>query len=478
MMRNNGDIMDSNNAINILLVEDNDDDAFLIAESLDERFQLTRISDGQEAFEYLQKTEEPHDVVLVDFHLPSMDGLEILSGLKEKSKEFAFIVLTVDERIDTAINAMKAGALDFLPKFRGFDELPDMICKIHDIHKERLEKKKIEIELQKSEELWRSITENSPDIIITLDTDLKVLFCNKIIAQDLAYEDLIGTPIYNYVAEERKTEIKEILYHVLKSSETATYETEYENPDGSIIYFETRAVSRTLNKEVTGLTLHTRVITDSKNSEEKLKASLAEKEVLLREIHHRVKNNMQVISSMLKLQARQIDDKTYADIFHESVNRIYSMSLIHSMLYQTENFSEIDFQHYIRKISHNISNVFQSTRNRVTIRIDAEKIFLNLDTAIPCGLIVNELVTNSYKHAYPDNRAGEIRISFRAVGDDKTELIVSDNGVGLPEDMDWENSETLGLKIVGLLTKQIHGDIKHLKTGGAMFIITFGRRSR
>ena len=194
-----------------------------------------------------------------------------------------------------------------------------------------------------------------------------------------------------------------------------------------------------------------------KEAEARLKASLEEKDVLLKEIHHRVKNNMQVISSLLNLQARRIKDPKVLDAFKESQRRIRSMALIHERLYRSGDLSRIEFSQYLRNLASHLFHSYQADARRIRVKMETEEVFLNINTAIPCGLIVNELISNSLKHAFPDGRAGELEIVLRRAAGGGYMILVRDNGIGLPPGLDFSRTETLGMQIVGTLVGQIDG---------------------
>ena len=215
---------------------------------------------------------------------------------------------------------------------------------------------------------------------------------------------------------------------------------------------------------------------ERKLAEEKINASLKEKELLLREIHHRVKNNIQVISSLLKLQYDYIKDKEAQEMLIESQNRIEAMALIHEKLYQTENLSRIDFKRYIETLTDTLFDFYGVCAERILLKIDVDKVLFGIDAAIPCGLIVNELVSNSLKHAFPEGRCGEIKIALLPLDENVFELTVSDNGMGLPRGLDFRNTESLGLQLVNILTEQLHGEIEIDRASGTEFKITFKRK--
>ena len=181
------------------------------------------------------------------------------------------------------------------------------------------------------------------------------------------------------------------------------------------------------------------------------------------EIHHRVKNNMQIISSLLSLQSRYIKDKNAFEVFKESQNRVKSMAMIHERLYNSKGLAKIDFAGYIKNMVDDLFDSYGVNHDDVKIDISADKIFLNADTAIPVGLIINELVTNSLKYAFPaensDHEETMIYIKFHR-NNKNILLVVGDNGIGLPEDLDLQHSETLGLRLVRSLVDQINGTVE------------------
>jgi PAS domain S-box-containing protein len=214
-------------------------------------------------------------------------------------------------------------------------------------------------------------------------------------------------------------------------------------------------------------------ITARKQAEEQLRASLREKEVLLQEIHHRVKNNLQVVSSLLSLQAEQTKDRQTFEAFRGSQNRIRSMALIHEKLYQSPDLARVDFAEYLQSLAAALCRSYGADVRGISLSIQTDKILLGIDTATPCGLLLNELISNALKHAFPAGRAGEIRIEFRVNGDKQCILRVSDNGVGFPQDLEFRTMESLGLQLVNTLVRQLAGSIKLERAGGTSFEITF-----
>ncbi|MHA2390195.1 MAG: histidine kinase dimerization/phosphoacceptor domain -containing protein, partial [Candidatus Hodarchaeales archaeon] len=217
-------------------------------------------------------------------------------------------------------------------------------------------------------------------------------------------------------------------------------------------------------------------ITDRKKAEEEIKASLNEKEVLLQEIHHRVKNNMQVISSLMNLQQIHIKDKDSIEMLAETQNRIRSMALIHEKLYKSADLSKINFIKYIEDLSQSLFEFYEVDSTQISLEIDGKDVFLDIDTSVPCGLIINELVSNSLKHAFPDDRKGNVQITLHPINNEVFELAISDNGIGTREGLDIKNTKSLGLKLVDVLVRQINGNIKCNRTRGTEFIIKFKQK--
>jgi two-component sensor histidine kinase len=215
-------------------------------------------------------------------------------------------------------------------------------------------------------------------------------------------------------------------------------------------------------------------IAERARAEEQVRASLQEKEVLLKEIHHRVKNNLQAVASLLYLQSKSVKDEEIREMFHESRSRIRSMALSHERLYQSQDLARVDFAEYARNLTHHLFRSYGVDPDVIKLKINAEDIFLGIDTAVPCGLIINELVSNSLKHAFPDGTAGEVRIELRADHNGGLTLVVSDDGVGLPEDLEFRDAESLGLQLVNNLSvAQLGGTIELDRSGGTAFKITF-----
>jgi two-component sensor histidine kinase len=210
-----------------------------------------------------------------------------------------------------------------------------------------------------------------------------------------------------------------------------------------------------------------------RKSEEQIKIQLKEKEVLLKEIHHRVKNNLQIINSLLNLQSRDITDKESQDAFEKCKNRIDSIALVHEKLYQSEDLANIEFGEYVNTLTVRLFDAYSAKLPEVKLKTDVDNLYLQVNKAIPCSLVINELVMNSIKHGFPGGRKGEISVELKTLGDTKVSLIVADNGIGLPENFQIDTPSTLGMQIIEALVGQLHGSLRVEKSKGTKFIVEF-----
>jgi len=218
-------------------------------------------------------------------------------------------------------------------------------------------------------------------------------------------------------------------------------------------------------------------VVERQQAEERLRRSLDEKEILLKEIHHRVKNNLQIVSSLIDLQASQAPDLPIQQMFRDSRDRIRSMALLHEKLYQSSDLTHIDLPDYIQILSGELFHSYGAAPDLISLEVEVDEISVGINEAIACGLIINELVSNALKHAFPKERSGKICISLHSTDPGKLCLVVSDDGVGLPTDLDLATLQSLGLKLVASLTNQLKGELEFSTTTGAEFRVTFPARN-
>lgn len=213
--------------------------------------------------------------------------------------------------------------------------------------------------------------------------------------------------------------------------------------------------------------------TERERVEETFKASLQQKEVLLREVHHRIKNNLQIISSLLDIQASYVQDPHMAEMFTDIQNRVLSMALLHETLYQSSDLGLVNFGVYIRSLAQQVFHSYNTLADRIALQIQADEVMLDTNQAIPCGLILNELLSNCLKHAFPSDRGGEVCIELRSDVSRRVTMIVRDTGIGFPAQMDFRQTDTIGLQLVCTLTEQLGGTLELDSGAGTTFRLSF-----
>ncbi|WP_420263964.1 PAS domain S-box protein [Candidatus Magnetominusculus dajiuhuensis] len=343
----------------------------------------------------------------------------------------------------------------------------------HDITKQR----KFEDELKLEKQFVESIISTAQAIILVLDREGKIVTFNPYMEETSGYlsEEVIGEDWFdNFIPERDREKIRTVFRAAINDIQTRGNINPIVCKDGKEIIIEWYDKTlRNIDDEVIGLIAIGQDITARKEYETKLISSLREKEVLMQEIHHRVKNNLQVVSGLIGLQLSYVEDETYRAMFIESQSRIKSISLVHDKLYRSKGLAEIDLKEYILSLSNDLLSSLGVDKSSLMLTLDVETVLIGMDKAIPCGLIINELFTNILKHAFPDKIIGEINISVCSKNNDDIELTISDNGVGFPEDVDFRNSKSLGLHIVNILVKQLEGTIELDRTRGSKFRVIF-----
>jgi PAS domain S-box-containing protein len=378
---------------------------------------------------------------------------------------------------------------------------------IHDITESRLAGQA----LRESEERYRTLIDRIPDYVV-VHRDGIILYVNPAAAGRMGYDPkaLIGKPILPFIAPEYHTTIHKAIFRRMAGEDVPAYEMQILARDGTsrmvlangaaimfegkpaslnvlsditdrkLMEEEVRSLNRVLEQRVQARTEAlvnaneqlTAEIAARTHAEQEVIRSLREKDLLLREIHHRVKNNLQIIASLLKLQSRHIGDPRVLESLNESQSRIRTMALVHERIYRSSNLAEINLRDYLTYLTRQIFQFYNIQHNQVESSVVVDEILTDIDTVTPLGLIVNELVSNSLKHAFPDGRKGKISLTCTSEGQDIVSVVYQDNGIGLPVGLDWKQTESLGLRLVNSLIDQLNGTIESRPGEGTTFIMT------
>jgi PAS domain S-box-containing protein len=385
------------------------------------------------------------------------------------------------ELVTHALNSMRLNLLAEIEKHEKQKEqikasLKEKETLLYKLEKETIEHKQVENEKKENEEKYKSLAENSQDYIMRYDDQGRHLYQNQAAYRVSGYskEEFIGKTHEELGFDKKLCDvwgkrITEVFHTGKPSGEIFSWDSEE-----GMVYLDWRVFpefdKKGNVKTVLGVS---RDISELKQSEAKIRASLKEKETLLHEVHHRVKNNMQVINSLLKLQSNNIEDVKAKEILKDSQSRVYAMSAIHETLHGSENLSEIDLKSYLSRITTSIFQTYSTDYQEIKLNNNVEEVPISLNQAYPIGLTINELISNSLKYAFPNDKKGEISVSMKSL-DMEFALIVKDDGIGMPEDFDWKNTKSLGLKLVRTLVEnQLDGSIDMESKNGTKFTIKF-----
>jgi PAS domain S-box-containing protein len=346
------------------------------------------------------------------------------------------------------------------------------------------DRKRAEQALQESEQRYREVFNSSSECLFLIDVtpDGRFRFAELNPAAERAIgfstADVAGKFVKDAVPQDVAAAITANYRRCVEAGTMLSYEEDLNLPAGPRSFHSSLIPVRDDAGRIHRLIGIARDITEQKRADEQIRLSLREKEALLKEVHHRVKNNLQLMSSMLSLQAARTRDPGVADLLAESRNRLRSMALVHESLYQLGNFAGIPMASHVPSLCAQLFRSYNTQTQRVELETRVADVVLDLDRAIPCSLIINELVTNALKHAFPDGRSGRISVVLTPEPGGRHKLQVQDDGVGLPADLDPQRADSLGLQLVSDLTEQLHGALRVSRAGGTTFTITFGADGR
>jgi len=408
--------------------------------------------------DFLAHLTPPPDVILADYTMPELDARRALQLLQERGLNVPFIVVSGTVGEDVAISMIRQGAADYVLKDRLARLGPAVKHALmeNDLRRQRGQAAD---DLQASEVRFLAFMRHSPALAFIKDESGRIVYVNSASGHGVDAAALIHAGDAS----------------VFESGEPSRTIEEVTTAGGQVrqllcfrFLFNDAAGQRLLG----GVSVD---ITEQKAAERALSDALAAKDVLLREVHHRVKNNLQTISSLLNMQAELLPDLAAHHALRDAQRRVHSMALIHEQMYGGKEMDEVDFGEYAGRLARDLFDSFGTRAERVRLRLALDAVSLALDQMIPCGLILNELITNSLKYAFPGERAGEILVSLRCVDGRTVTLTVADNGVGLPPNIGGKRSESLGMRIVDTLTGQLGGRLDRQSAGGVSSTVTFTR---
>ena len=428
-----------------------------------------RASSGESAVD-MAKQFRP-DLILMDIVMPGkLDGIDA-SRIINAEMDIPIIFLTAyadDNFIKRAKNTAPYGYI-----VKPFQEA-ELKANIEIT----LSKKEEERRWREKEEKYRFLLENISEGIIAGESRGRVIFWNRGAEAIFGYsaDEAVGKPLTFVMPEEFRRGYQRRIKRVISAGKSEIIGRRFEvfglRKNGSEFPLELSVNSWKMGEDVF-FTCIACDITKRKKADDKIRSSLKEKELLLREIRHRVKNNLAVIYSLLNLQSKYIKDKHALTMFIESRNRVRSIALINEDLHLLKGRERIDFANYIRNLVARLFHSYAVDTNLIKLKLDLDDIFLDIKTAVPCGLIISELVSNCLKYAFKERKEGEIRVDFHRDKHNKFALVVSDSGVGFPEDLDFRSTESLGLQIATDLVEQLKGTIELDRRGGTKFKISF-----
>ena len=443
--------------IKILLVEDVELDAELTEREL-KRTNLNYITKRvEEESDFINqlKNYKP-DIILADHSLPNFDGVTALKITMEKSPETPFIFVSGKIGEDFAVEMLKEGATDYVLK-SNLPKLGHAVQRALNEFNEQVELKNAQEALLESEKKYRTLFERNKHPIIVFDDKGNFINANE------AALMFMETDRSNFLT-------KNLSDFILYSDDVDTVGNKefWNKQDNLEVTFDIKGKLKILELTLTPVYLKDETIvfgvgtdiTKRKKDEEKILNSLKEKELLLREIHHRVKNNLQIISTLLTLQSSQNNNVNIDDLYRESQNRIQSISLIHENLYHSKDLANINFEVYAKGLITDLFDSYGVDSKMVKLNLEIDDVTMGIETAIPCGLIINELVSNSLKHGFSGLQTGEVNVKLHRLQDGDYSLIVSDTGNPFPETVNLVNNETLGLELIKNLVNQLDAQLK------------------
>ncbi len=447
--------------LNLLLLEDSDNDTLLLNLFLKRELadcEMTVVNTLDDFETSLKRGF--FDAVISDYQLGTFTGMDAFERHQASGSDFPFILVSDTMGDELAVQALKSGVSDFVSKNK-LTRLPDAIEREVASAQVRRQKKAADHVLQTNQHNLQALIEYTDDCIWSIDRNLRITILNHASKRCLGM--MYGVDIHAgmYFPDGLPSSAIASWDRIVKSAflgHKSHHELPFTFEEGGERIMDV-SVNPILDGDslISGVSFFAKDITQRKLWEEQLGANLKEKEILLAEIHHRVKNNLAIVSSILMLQQDKIEDELYKQVYTEAINKIKSIALIHEKLYQNKSLAEIEFSEYIRSLADSVASSMHSGK-QVSVDVDAEPMILDIITAIPCGLILSELLTNAFKHAFTDQESGRILIEFRKKEGGFT-LRVIDDGKRTDVIERVENSASVGMMIVRGLSEQLNASL-------------------
>ncbi|MGA2345633.1 MAG: histidine kinase dimerization/phosphoacceptor domain -containing protein [Candidatus Sulfotelmatobacter sp.] len=482
--------------LHALLVEDNALDAALVVRALNQDgFDVSaEVVQDEAAFTRALRAHPP-DVVLADYNLPGWRGMDALNVIRREGLDIPMILVSGALGDVTAVECIRQGATDYVLK-DSLARLPGAVRRALEETILRQQRKEAEQALQE-----HKYALDQHAIVATTDVHGTITYANDRFCAISKYsrDELLGANHRILNSGYHSKEFFQQMYHTIGNGQVWRGEIRNRAKDGSV-YWVAATIVPFLDHEGqprqymairTDITERKRVEQEREDLLVRLKASSAELEqrvnertfelsatlnergVLLQEVHHRVKNNLQVISSLMNLQLRSIKDPPTRDALQEAQSRVKAISLIHEMLYQSSDYANVPFSEYARKLAANVFDVVGVAPGCVSLDLAIDDVALAVNKAIPCGLILNELITNALKHGFPNGRRGTVRVALSEVSAGKMQLSVADDGVGIPAGLDIRQTKSLGMHLVHTLAEQLGAELEMTRDQGTCMKFTF-----
>ncbi|MBI5687060.1 MAG: PAS domain-containing protein [Verrucomicrobia bacterium] len=452
-----------------LIVEDSPEQAHLLVHEL-------TVGGYEPAYERVDTAEtmiaalerQTWDIILSDHYMPGFSSMDALSILQGKELDLPFIIVSGHISEEEAVAAMKAGAHDYVIKGKLARLVPAVERELKEAEERRQRKQ--------SEVLYHSLVENLPQNVFCKDASGRFTFANQrfCLALGKPLSEIVGKTDFDLFPAELARKHEQDDARLLQTGQMFETVEEHQTPGRERVYVEViKTPLRNARGKVIGLQGIYTDITERRRAEEAIRASLEEKIVLLKEVHHRVKNNLQIVISLLRLQAVRTKNPEALDTLQETGNRIHSMALLHEALYRSQSLAHVNFADYIESLCSHLFRSHAQKATRVKLERRLQSVSMDLDRAVLCGLIVNELISNALKHAFPEDRTGRIAVELGTTPQEQILLKVSDDGVGLPWGLNLRQTKTLGHQLVFMLTEKLRGTMEVARDHGTSFCITF-----